>query len=887
MMQWNLNFLFPQIQNYFDQNYSIKFKLYGEIKLKILPYPKVAITNIRYTDSESISDIFIPKAQVKINLLKLFNKNDLLDLYNISLYNAKIKIVDMDNDEYYNILKQYISRSGNHVSKVNLKNAELEFIDKDTALPVRKLNNLSFTFSNSHNHHLDLDSTFYLNQDKYFLYISSNDLDKDLNPDHIIISLQHNMLHFITQLSRDVKVNKLRGVANFHFHNQKDNLLSDFKKFVNQQNFKKVSADIEFDEQSLKVSNFTTNSDDINKISGEANYYRESKILDVKLLIDKLNLDQLLNKYYGGDNEGKVKFKAIDILNFLTKRNDFKFSKLIALSTNVNVKDIILNNDNIQNLKLDFSSWPSVQTKHRKILVNNFSMLLPGNTKIATDGIISHSTVPIYRGEINFTSQNPKEFINWRYNHKMPKEFNNSSVSIKSDVVVMPYVFRLYNTQFASKNTQFLSSFLALNYPGENKLQLYTKVSADNINLDDFDINDKFDDIIYTLYSSDYDNSGEKFDQNTNNLNFLRNQKGFKNLTLEVEKLIFKKQLFHNTHVNIDLSKDKLKIDHVNVKHKFGKYSGTFLLNLPGLKPSIEMDLYFTELYDQFLYLILPKQEKFYQRYKDELSSIGRKKPDISDINFYSIGNFNGNFNFAVDRLYLKDILLNNFLLKGEIKDRDINFTNISANGFNGEIKANGYISTIRPVIIMESGVGLGNVDPSLVLEKLLNYKNYSGYVTATGLFSSKGSNYEEIKQNFNGTLNITGKNIIYSGLGLDELANLPQLKTNLDYKLKRLSYYSRYGETKFNDVSGTINIKDYLAQITNLKLNNNRLTGLNNLVYSFLDNSLSANSKFSFIPIQNSSPIVIGITNSGTLAKTKTIIDISELENYLRKSSN
>ena len=211
-----------------------------------------------------------------------------MDLYNISLYNAKIKITDLDNDEYYDGLKQFISRSGKDSSKVYFKDAELEFIDKDSALAVRKLNNLSFTFSNSYNHHLDLNSKFYMDQDKYFLYISSNDLDKDLNPDDITISFQHNMLHFITKLSRDAKLNKLRGIANLHFHNQKDNLSSDFKKLIGQQNFKKISADVEFDEQSLRVSNFATNADDINNISGEAKYYRESNILDIKLLIDKL-----------------------------------------------------------------------------------------------------------------------------------------------------------------------------------------------------------------------------------------------------------------------------------------------------------------------------------------------------------------------------------------------------------------------------------------------------------------------------------------------------------------------------------------------------------------------------------------------------------------------
>jgi hypothetical protein len=110
-------------------------------------------------------------------------------------------------------------------------------------------------------------------------------------------------------------------------------------------------------------------------------------------------------------------------------------------------------------------------------------MLLPGNTKIITNGIISNSTVPTYRGKIDVISQDPKEYIDWRFNKKMSEEFNNSAVSIKSDIVLMPYVFRLYNTKFTSKNNQFIPSLLALNYPGKDKLQLYAKISADNINI--------------------------------------------------------------------------------------------------------------------------------------------------------------------------------------------------------------------------------------------------------------------------------------------------------------------------------------------------------------------------------------------------------------------
>ena len=339
--------------------------------------------------------------------------------------------------------------------------------------------------------------------------------------------------------------------------------------------------------------------------------------------------------------------------------------------------------------------------------------------------------------------------------------------------------------------------------------------------------------------------------------------------------------------INLDISKDRLKVDHVNIKHKYGKYSGHFILSLPGIKPLIDTDFNFTELHDKFLYLLFPSQEKFSKRYKKELLKVGQNKEKISDINFYSLRNFDGNFRFNINKFFIKDFEFDNFALAGSIENQGINFDNISAEAFNGEVKANGDISMLRPIYSMQLGLGLGNINPSLLLNKLIHYENNSGYMSASGVFLSKGINLEEIRQNLTGSVNIEGRNIQYNGLGLVELADIPQLQTNLDYKLKRLNYYSRYGETQFDNVSGTINIKNSIAKMINLKLTNERLTGLLNLVYSFSEDALDANSKFSFIPVKNSSPIAIDIANSGTLANTKTVVDVSALENYLRTNSN
>ena len=56
-------------------------------------------------------------------------------------------------------------------------------------------------------------------------------------------------------------------------------------------------------------------------LKGGVNYYRKSKILDLNLSIEELNLDQLFLKYYGKDDkDSKTEFNSMDLLDFITKR---------------------------------------------------------------------------------------------------------------------------------------------------------------------------------------------------------------------------------------------------------------------------------------------------------------------------------------------------------------------------------------------------------------------------------------------------------------------------------------------------------------------------------------------------------------------------------------
>jgi hypothetical protein len=234
----------------------------------------------------------------------------------------------------------------------------------------------------------------------------------------------------------------------------------------------------------------------------------------------------------------------------------------------------------------------------------------------------------------------------------------------------------------------------------------------------------------------------------------------------------------------------------------------------------------------------------------------------------------------------MQDTELENLNLTCALADGGVNVSNFSAKGFNGNIKANGSISTSRPIFAMQFGIGLNNIDPSLLLSYLTNTDNNSGYLSASGTLSTKGMTRADFINNLNGNFQIQAKDINHNGFDLVELVNLAQLNTTYDEKMKQLDYYSKYGNTNFSNVSGALVMTNGIVNLSNITLVNPKANGSLNLVYSFLDHSLSANSKFAFLPKANATPIVINVNGSGDISNLQMNIDTSLLEQYLRSQT-
>ena len=374
----------------------------------------------------------------------------------------------------------------------------------------------------------------------------------------------------------------------------------------------------------------------------------------------------------------------------------------------------------------------------------------------------------------------------------------------------------------------------------------------------------------------------ERSYNNIDNFRWIRGQKGDKNFILDAKNAYFKGEIFNNLNINVNLTNKNLSIDYLNVEHDAGNYYGKSKLDISGIKPHLYIDLKFLKLSPEFFKLFLLEEKELEKQIKAQ-----NHKLDTSTLNFYGISNFDTTFNLAVDNLSLPNLKLENLLINGTSNEGNFNFTNINADIFKGKVTANGHLSTIRPIYNLNLGIGFTNIDPSMLTNYLVNYSNNSGYLSSSGTLETKGLNQKDFVENLQGNFKILAKNVCHNGFSIEELMEIPSFSTSYDDKMKRIKYYTNYGETKFDEISGYLIINNGTAILDNLKVQNKLFSGASNIAYNFLNDELKASSKFSFLLKKGEKPLVIDFSNSGKINNQTSTVNYQDLDSYIRNKEN
>ncbi|MFQ3307306.1 MAG: hypothetical protein ACI8ZF_000553, partial [Candidatus Midichloriaceae bacterium] len=769
---WNFNSIFISIKKELEERYNIKIKLNGNLKLDLLPIPQLIISDISIFDQRNDIEISVPESKIRIDSF-----NTLLNLKNINI--NKIEL----NKPVIEIQKQgileYVDK--NIVRKI-LEQKDISLVINDGKLlffnnnKQENINNLNFTYKVSGKDSLKFNIDFVHDKDNFEFTCDMSDIDSYGVPSQLNVSMKHELLKLSLDLNKSENSDSLRGTTKIYFYNKdKGTGLSKIKNFISGAGFKSIEAKTELNKEYFKIYNIVTDSPNIKNIKGNINYYRNVDNVSINVIADLIDLDMIFEKFGVDDDMRNYFDKLLD--SFINNNNFMNYNKL-SVSGNFSIKKIILRKKPINDFVLDFNSWPANFKSKKKVLLNTFSMVMPGNTKFQATGILYNREYNIFKGNVSIISMKPNDFYDWYKNNSSLNigiKHNNSPIIMKSNIIIMPYVIQVHDMQIASKYNNMLINSTSFKYPDNTDLQIYTSVMSDKLNLNEFKMDEKFDNFIYTLFSSDFDNSGKVFFERFNNFEMIRGQKGFKNFTLEAKEVIFKDEIFSNTNINLDLSNNYLKLDNLGFDNRYLKYTGSVDLYLSELKPKIEMNLNFSKMNNKFINSIFPDKEVLIKRYKSEYKK-GNASKDIDGLNFYGLGHVNGQYSVHIDKLEYDKSIIDKIVAKGHLIDGLVTVDDMRAGAFDGNIKLTGNISLVRPIFGIKFGIGVENINPA---KALFNNSNNTGYLSASGVISTRGRGFGDFKKNLYGKVKFDAEDVTHNGFGIEEIASLTELTTS------------------------------------------------------------------------------------------------------------
>jgi hypothetical protein len=131
--------------------------------------------------------------------------------------------------------------------------------------------------------------------------------------------------------------------------------------------------------------------------------------------------------------------------------------------------------------------------------------------------------------------------------------------------------------------------------------------------------------------------------------------------------------------------------------------------------------------------------------------------------------------------------------------------------------------------------------------------------------------------ENMDGIFKVDAKAIDHKGFDLDEFVSIAQEQSSYENKMDRVRYYSQYGDTVFDTLSGKIEINNGIAKADNMVLNNKFVNGLLSFVYSLPKKQYKTVANFTFSPMKNKSVTIVLNADEKT-----SIMDVTDFQKYL-----
>ena len=205
---------------------------------------------------------------------------------------------------------------------------------------------------------------------------------------------------------------------------------------------------------------------------------------------------------------------------------------------------------------------------------------------------------------------------------------------------------------------------------------------------------------------------------------------------------------------------------------------------------------------------------------------------------------------------------------------------------FNGQLKTTGSILISNQLPSFSFSFAFNNFNPEELFLNIYGYQNFKGYMSVSGTMFGNGLTFDALKRRMYGRLRVEAKKINVKGFDLGEIIKTTELPMPYNAKLERLKYYTQYGETVFDDMTGEISFRDGLAEMKGFELENNRSKGRFVGKANFIDGIVNTITRISFIPTGFNAALTLDLSSQGLITKQDFDINVTEVTNFLQNRS-
>ncbi|WPX97806.1 AsmA-like C-terminal region-containing protein [Candidatus Fokinia crypta] len=572
---------------------------------------------------------------------------------------------------------------------------------------------------------------------------------------------------------------------------------------------------------------------------------------EVSINLTKINSKSHEYLYREWENFLHVNFKEHTILSNL--------SIPIDMPNNVNLEEIYKNRDWVQLLNnlisngilmMDMKTNLDLQLIDEKVGDTLSINMLADSNSGAYSAFFDSKNVNINSGGYGFEDADGIgiAFMSSNITYKADNITSTSSVSI------FPSFLYLSNVTNDDKNTNNLRTHIVMHQGWGGEAEWLIVHSLDKLV---FSLkNNILSNFLSCSYLTDYDISGETFNQKCQYLHFLRNIKDEVHFYLIADKTMSQQLEDNGVLLHVILERDNIsgEFSQLNENREFLS-TMNFAVSVVNYRPNFTLNgrvkyinlNFFSSALSEFLADVTN-----YQKLPPEIIAISKDMDSDEVIHFMNVGFFDHQVDVECDSVtgwFLGDKKINNLMVQSQNDEGIITIRNLHGDFDNGNFDMQANISLYKDLPRYEVAFGISNIDPGVISRFLLdNNIVIDGFTSINGLLKTEGIYKSSFYHNLSGQVMMQGKAISIYNLDILSFIKYVNNSTVENFDKDKAAQTLNQNKTYFENTNCTLEIDNGIGTIDNGVISTNGISGSYALTWALLEKILKLQWRFSFI---------------------------------------